>query len=133
MSGSIGPHNFVHLLGNVPVIQQRIEVLTKPGEDGHRRRRLGTRSTNFTLESMGTYDSRNEAREALSVFGQMPDGAAVPLTKDGFNHTTDNDEEVKVAVLHVRQLELRKTAGNTTGRDWLLRCEWSLRLVPVVA
>ena len=127
---SIGSHNFLFLLGNVPVIQQQVEVLTKPGEDGHRRRRIGFRSPNFTLESHGTYDSRNEARHALVQFALLVDGPAVALEKDGFNHTTDTDEMVNVAVLRVEQLSLQKTASNTTDRDWLLRCRWTLRLVP---
>ena len=128
MANSIGPHSFIFLLGNVPVIQQQIEVLTKPGEDSHRLRRRGLRSPNFNLESHGTYSSQSDARAALNVFAEMVDEEAVGLEKDDFDHA--GLEQVEVAILNVEQLSLMKTASNTTGRDWLLKCRWTLRLTP---
>ena len=130
MSGQIGPHIFDYLVGNVPSIQQEIEVITKAGEDGHRRRRIGRRSETFRLETLGTYSTVTAARLAFAVFSAMPDGPSQGLIKDGHNYTVNN-ENVKVAILHVQQLELQKKAC-IAGTDnlWLLRVEWTLRLVP---
>ena len=131
---SIGIRTFVFLLGEVPVIQQDIGVLVKPGEDGHRRRRMGLRSTDFTLESHQTFATDAAAREALILYADLLEGTAQELIQDDYNFETSvaaPEDAVKVAVLHVEPIETRLTSCNTTGSPWLLRCEWTLRLVPV--
>ena len=83
MSGSIGPHNFLLLRGNVPIRRTELEVIAKPGEDGHLLRRIGDRSQIFELESHGIYLSKGYAGNAFEVFGDMIDLPPQTFGKDG--------------------------------------------------
>ncbi len=131
MANKIGPHTFQLIRGNIPIITQEIEVISKPGEDGHIRRQVGLRSPVFDLETQGTYATETAARNAFEVFGAMKTSFAVGLEKDTVDYDAGPTVPYEVQVLDVVQAELTKKACITgTTNRWLLRCVWTLILIP---
>jgi hypothetical protein len=127
----IGGTVFTLLQGEVPRIRPEIEVITKPGEDGHRRRNLGLRSPQFKLTSISTHASKDTARATFVVYTDKITGGAQELIKDGYNYTTDADDDYEVVVVDVRLLDLSKKACIAgTSNTWQMTCEWTLLLVP---
>jgi len=133
MSGSIGANTFLHMWGNVPKIAAVVEVITKPGEDGHIRRRVGDRSPVFDLRTLGTYSSKGNARTAFEILADLAALAPQTLEKDGVNYSTAaaSQDRVLVSVLAVEQNSLmRKSAITGTSNKWVLDLKWTLILVP---
>jgi hypothetical protein len=127
------------MTGEVPVIRVETEVIRKPGEDGHIRRRLGERSPEFTLKTGGSYASKTAARQALTVFSDMIDDTpgndlGWGLIKDGYNYTNPNAafvQEYQLAVLDVTQERLKYfSCISGTSNNWWLECNWKLLLIP---
>lgn len=143
MAHRIGPHTFAYMFGEVPVITDAVEVIQKPGEDGHILRRVGKRAPTFELRTQGAYATKDDARAAFQTFGEMvgvepglpPDVGEIAYTleKDDFNYTTDPLTKYRVQILEVRQDRLTKKACIAgTSNTWWLECSWSLILVPTV-
>lgn len=126
----IGGTVFTMLKGEVPRLRPEIEVITKPGEDGHRRRNLGLRSRQFKLESLSTHSSKNTARATFKVYTDKIADGDQQLIKDGYNYSTDPTDTFEVVVVDVRLLDLSQKACIAGTTDtWQMRCEWTLLLV----
>lgn len=139
MSGTIGPHTFLHMFGEVPVRRPEVEVITKPGEDGHIRRLVGVRSKTFEVRTLGSYEHKPAARNALEVFAGLIDDPPQIFRKDGVDYTAGTDTgspgvlstKYRVSVLDVSETSLQKKACIAgTPNLWLLECNWQLILVP---
>ena len=133
----IGPYNFAWMSGSVPTISQAVEVIKKPGEDGHIIRRKGMQSPTFTLQT-GAHGLSQEAGRSTfegyrGLIGESPSDGSLGwgLCKDDYNYTNNLAANYYVHVLDVQLDELKKYAciAGTTN-TWWLRCTWTLILLP---
>jgi hypothetical protein len=135
MSGQIHNSEFILLKGVVPIIRQTVEVLEEPGVDYQRRRLVGLRSPEFTLESMVDVADREAAMTELAVYRGLIDDAPVVLQKDGFNYNTGPPVGMRslVAVLDVQPVQSDRSAiicaDKINSGNWMLTARWRLRLV----
>lgn len=131
----IGPHEFVLLRGEVPKIKSEREVIRYKGDDLHLLRNIGLRTEPFRLESLDYVASIVAGRTLLETYAALAGSPPQSLIKDAYDYSAAAaaEDQVKVAVLNVEQVELKKVAAIAgTADQFVLRCAWTLILSPSV-
>ena len=132
----IGGQSFAYMFGNVPAIKDEIELIQKPGEDGHIRRRLGRRSPLFELRAQNIFATQVVARNAFDAYVDMIVGPGTDLAwgliKDDVNYSSGNNPYL-VSVMGVKLNELQKKSviAGYSGK-WFMEVVFNLVLVPGV-
>lgn len=133
LTNKIGVHNFVALLGNPILPQERVMLADRAGVDGTEVMLQGLKGEPFTLASQADCSSYANAWAVLKQYGALTAGDAVELVIGG---VSSHSHGYAVKVLRVEAIRIAKISGavgnlqgsNPTG--WL-EARWDLIAIPL--
>lgn len=122
---SIGPYEFRTLIGNPVKPAQKAVVEQRPGVPGVAVWLTGRRGEPFVMRSTAGFYSLAWARGEYAWYQESigQDPLTMAYSNLGMN------QEGRVLVLDVKQVELRWLARDTGGANALLVCDWQLIMV----
>ncbi len=128
MAESIGDFTFVCLKGQPGVVQQEIELITRPGVDGTGLLRTGRRGQPFDLETGVDTQTLEAGRTLFNQYKALSGTDPVKMVWGAINLETA--ESVLFGVLRVDLISLRPIAASVGGLNppsgaWL-QCRWNL-------
>ena len=118
---AIGSENFIAIRGEIDVLGETLELITRPAEDGVAFRKMGKHSRPFRLVTFADVDTGGTPVKTKIAAYKALVGTLVTITDDlGEAHTN-------IMIRDVRPVSARNvvgTVGGLTAGDYLIVCQW---------
>lgn len=119
MAMRIESYEFSSLQGpDVPAYGEVVEELSRPGIDGHTFRLIGKRGSPFQLQTVATFESEKDAKDAVANFSALQ-GSFITLERG-------SQSFANVIVLSVANA-IFPLGSSTDGASFGVRSSWNLQ------